>query len=29
MDVYHIWFNLKDGVGDIPFAESAPPISTI
>jgi hypothetical protein len=23
MDVYHIWFNLKDGVGDIPFAESA------
>jgi uncharacterized protein DUF6614 len=23
MNVYHIWFNLKDGVGDIPFAESA------
>src|ERR1700761_8435138 len=20
MDVYHIWFNLKDGVGDIEFA---------
>jgi hypothetical protein len=23
MNVYHIWFNLKDGVGDIPFVESA------
>ena len=23
MDVYHIWFNLKDGVHDIDFAASA------
>jgi hypothetical protein len=23
MDVYHIWFNLKPGVGDIDFAASA------
>jgi hypothetical protein len=23
MDVYHIWFNLKDGVGDTEFADSA------
>jgi hypothetical protein len=23
MDVYHIWFNLKDGVRDTEFAESA------
>ena len=23
MDVYHIWFNLKPGVGDLEFAESA------
>ncbi len=23
MDVYHIWFNLKDGVGDTEFAGAA------
>ena len=23
MDVYHIWFNLKPGVGDLEFAENA------
>jgi len=23
MDVYHIWFNLKDGVRDLDFAEAA------
>ena len=23
MDLYHIWFNLKDGVSDTEFAESA------
>jgi hypothetical protein len=23
MDIYHIWFNLKDGVRDTEFAESA------
>ena len=23
MDVYHIWFNLKPGVGDLDFAASA------
>jgi hypothetical protein len=23
MDVYHIWFNLKDGVGDLEFADAA------
>jgi hypothetical protein len=23
MDVYHIWFNLKEGVGDIQFVEAA------
>ena len=23
MDIYHIWFNLKDGVGDTEFAASA------
>jgi hypothetical protein len=23
MDVYHIWFNLKEGVSDIEFAEKA------
>ena len=23
MDVYHIWFNLKDGVGDLEFAAAA------
>ncbi len=23
MDVYHIWFNLKDGVGDTDFADAA------
>lgn len=23
MDVYHIWFNLKDGVGDMEFAAAA------
>ncbi|MBV9827843.1 MAG: hypothetical protein JO001_19605 [Alphaproteobacteria bacterium] len=23
MDVYHIWFNLKDGVGDTEFADAA------
>jgi hypothetical protein len=23
MDVYHIWFNLKEGVGDTEFADAA------
>ncbi|HYM31619.1 MAG TPA: DUF6614 family protein [Candidatus Cybelea sp.] len=23
MDIYHIWFNLKDGVKDVAFADSA------
>ena len=23
MDIYHIWFNLKDGVRDLDFVESA------
>ncbi len=23
MDVYHIWFNLKEGVGDAEFADAA------
>lgn len=23
MDIYHIWFNLKDGVGDGEFADAA------
>ena len=23
MDVYHIWFNLKDGIGDSEFADAA------
>ncbi len=23
MDIYHIWFNLKDGVRDIEFADAA------